>query len=124
MYFYVIQDYKFVESNEVEFYGIKLLTGKWKDVLYIYGKVKITEQPELDLATLGFTYNIQDPAEFEADDLINDPEFKDYLGAVLQHIMENSLESSFASQKEKVKIKNQLNHNWFKFAVTKLYQLN
>ena len=86
-------DYKFVESNEIEFYGIQLLTGKWKDVLYVYGKVKITEQPELDLATLGFTYNIQDPAEFEADDLINDPEFKNYLGAVLQHIMEDSLDN-------------------------------
>jgi len=89
-----IEDYKFVESNEVEFYGIKLLTGKWKDVLYIYGKVKITEQPELDLATLGFTYNIQESGEWEPDDLINDPEFKDYLGAVLQHILENSLEES------------------------------
>ncbi len=87
-------DYKFVESNEVEFYGIKLLTGQWKDVIYIYGKVKITEQPELDLATLGFTYNIQESGEFEADDLINDPKFKDYLGAVLQHIMENSLAES------------------------------
>ena len=32
-----LDDYSFVESNDVEFYGVKLLTGKWKDVLYIYG---------------------------------------------------------------------------------------
>ena len=88
------QDYKFVESNQVEFYGIRLLTGKWKDVLYIYGKVSIKESAELDIATLTFTYNIQESAEFEPDDLINDPEFKDYIGAVLEHIMKNSLEES------------------------------
>ena len=30
-------DYQLVESNDVEFYGVKLLTGKWKNVVYIYG---------------------------------------------------------------------------------------
>ena len=94
MYNITTTDYKFVESNQVEFYGIRLLTGKWKDVLYIYGKVSIKESPELDLATLTFTYNIQESAQYEPDDLINDPEFKDYLGAVLEHIMKNSLNES------------------------------
>ena len=87
-----LDDYSFVESNDVEFYGVKLLTGKWKDVLYIYGKVSIKESPEIDQATLGFTYNIQDPGPFEEDELINDPSFKDYLGAVLQHIITDSLD--------------------------------
>ena len=91
MYNITTTDYKFVESNQVEFYGIRLLTGKWKDVLYIYGKVSIKESPELDLATLTFTYNIQESAQYEPDDLINDPEFKNYIGAVLEHIMEDSL---------------------------------
>ena len=94
MYNITETDYKFVESEHIEFYGIKLLTGKWKDVLYIYGKVSIKESPELDIATLGFTYNIQDPGEFEPDDLINDSTFKDYIGAVLEHIMQNSLKES------------------------------
>ena len=84
-------DYSFVESNNVEFYGIKLLTGEWKDVLYIYGKVSIKESPELDQATISFTYNIQESSNFEEDDLINDPEFKNYIGEVLQHIMEDNL---------------------------------
>ena len=94
MYNIATSDYKFVESDQVEFYGIRLLTGKWKDVLYIYGKVSIKESPELDLATLTFTYNIQESAQYEPDDLINDPEFKDYIGAVLEHIMKNSLDES------------------------------
>ena len=94
MYNIAASDYKFVESEQVDFYGIRLLTGKWKDVLYIYGKVSIKESPELDIATLTFTYNIQESAQYEPDDLINDPEFKDYIGAVLEHIMKNSLDES------------------------------
>jgi len=84
-------DYSFVESDNVEFYGIKLLTGKWKNVLYVYGKVSVRESPELDQATISFTYNIQEASNFEEDDLINDPEFKNYIGEVLQHIMEDNL---------------------------------
>lgn len=91
MYNITESDYSFVESNNVEFYGVRLLSGKWRNVVYIYGKVSIKESPELDIATLGFTYNIQDPANFEEDDLINDTKFKDYLGAILQHIMEANL---------------------------------
>ena len=85
------KDYSFVESNDVEFYGIKLLTGEWKNVLYIYGKVSIKESPELDQATVSFTYSIQDASNFEEDDLINDIKFKNYIGAILQHIMIDSL---------------------------------
>ena len=85
-------DYKLVESPNVEFYGIKLLTGKYKNVLYIYGEVSIKESPELDIATLAFTYDIQESGSFEEQDLINDIEFKNYIGAVLQNIMENSLD--------------------------------
>ena len=86
-------DYQLVESNDVEFYGVKLLTGKWKNVVYIYGEVKIKESPELDLATLGFTYNIQEPAGFEEEDLINDIHFRNYIGGVLQNLIEDSLDN-------------------------------
>lgn len=85
-------DYQLVESNDVEFYGVKLLTGKWKNVVYIYGKVQIKESQELDIATLSFTYNIQDSAGYEDDDLINDINFRNYIGGILQHIIEDSLD--------------------------------
>ena len=108
MYNIAASDYKFVESEQVDFYGIRLLTGKWKDVLYIYGKVSIKESPELDLATLTFTYNIQESAQYEPDDLINDPEFKDYLGAILEHIMTNSLNES---EKNNLGVIGKIGHN-------------
>jgi len=87
------EDYQLVESNDVEFYGVKLLTGKWKNIVYVYGQVKIKESPELDIATLGFTYNIQDSAGFEEDDLINDIHFRNYIGGILQNVMEESLDN-------------------------------
>ena len=85
-------DYQLVESNNIEFYGVKLLTGKWKDVVYIYGQVKIKESPELDIATLAFTYDIQESGQFEEDELIGDIDFRNYIGGILQNIMEESLE--------------------------------
>ena len=85
-------DYQLVESPNVEFYGVKLLTGKWKNVVYIYGKVSIKESPELDLATLAFTYDIQEAGQFEEDELIGDIDFRNYIGGILQNIMEESLE--------------------------------
>ena len=85
-------DYQLVESNNIEFYGVKLLTGKWKDVVYIYGQVKIKESPELDIATLAFTYDIQEAGQFEEDELIGDIDFRNYIGGILQNIMEESLE--------------------------------
>jgi len=85
-------DYQLVESNNIEFYGVRLLTGRWKDVVYIYGKVSIKESPELDIATLAFTYDIQDAGQFEEDELIGDINFRNYIGGILQNIMEESLE--------------------------------
>ena len=85
-------DYQLVESNDVELYGVKLLTGKWKDVVYIYGQVKIKESPELDIATLAFTYDIQESGQFEEDELIGDIDFRNYIGGILQNIMEESLQ--------------------------------
>jgi len=85
-------DYQLVESPNIEFYGVKLLTGKWKNVVYIYGKVSIKESPELDLATLAFTYDIQESGQFEESELIGDIDFRNYIGGVLQNIMEESLE--------------------------------
>ena len=85
-------DYKFIESNEADWYAIELLSGKWKGVKYMYGKVKVNESPELGTATLSFTWNPIDVNGFEEDDLLNDIKFKNYIGGVLQNIIEDSLD--------------------------------
>ena len=89
-------DFIYIENEKVDFYGIKLTTGTWGGVSYIYGKVSIKEDPKLQTATLGFTYNITDSGEFEHDDLINDPNFKNYLGRVLEYVISDTLENKKA----------------------------
>ena len=94
-------DYKFVESNLSELYGIKLLTGDWADVVVTYGKVSIKENTESGIATLAFSYHIEDPVGWGHDELENDESFKNYLGDILSHIIndkeeanENTIDSS------------------------------
>ena len=80
-------DYQIVESNLSDFYGVKLKTGTWESVIVIYGKVSIKESPETGFATLGFTYQVQDSASFQKDQLEKSENFKNHLGDILKHII-------------------------------------
>ena len=84
-------DYTLVENPNHPLHGVKILRGEWKGVIIIYGTVSVKESPELDIATLGFTFQVQDPGDFTVDELENDEAFKNYLGAVLQFIITDSL---------------------------------
>ena len=86
-------DYSIVENPSSAFHGVKLKTGTWKDVIVVYGQVGVKESPELDIATLSFNFTIQDPAEFNINELNKDESFKNYLGSVLQYIITDSLEN-------------------------------
>jgi len=87
-------DYTFVENPGHELYGVKLLTGEWKDVVVVYGKVTIKESPETGYATLGFSYQVQDSATYQPDELEADEEFKNYLGDMLAHIIDSKEETN------------------------------
>lgn len=89
-------DFKIVENAASEFYSIKLLTGKWKDVIFTYGAVSVKEDKELDSATLSFNWQLNDSAECEPDDLTNNEEFQNYIGALLQYIISDSIQTKEA----------------------------
>jgi hypothetical protein len=80
-------DYKIVESNSSDFYGVKLTTGTWENVIVIYGKVSIKESKETGYATLSFTYQVEDPDSFQKDQLEESADFKNHLGDILKHII-------------------------------------
>lgn len=81
-------DYTYVENDSSEFWGIKFRNGSpYSGVIVVYGTVSIKESEELDLATLSFNYNIQDPDTYNIDELDNSEDFKNYLGDVLQSIV-------------------------------------
>ena len=78
-----------VEHPESDFYAIHLNENSPYDgVRFIYGTVSIKESPELDVATLTFTYNINDPGEYNHDELRKDEKFNNYLGDLLTHIID------------------------------------
>ncbi len=58
-----------------------------QNVIVIYGKVSIKESPETGYATLGFTYQVQDSATFQKDQLEESADFKNHLGDILKHII-------------------------------------
>ena len=54
-------EYAFVEKEGEAFYGVKFKDNSpYAGVVVVYGTVSIKEDKELDLATLSFTFNIQD----------------------------------------------------------------
>ena len=90
-------DYTLVENANNPMQAVKFKTGKYKDVIVMYGTVSVKESPELDMASLGFTFQIIEPAEFAVNDLETDEEaFKNYMGDVLRHIIINNLENDKA----------------------------
>ena len=98
MYNVTAKDYSIVENENSPLNGVLLKTGTWKDVMVVYGQVGIKEDPNLDMATLSFNYTVQDPAEFSIEELDKDESFKNYLGAILQYIIMDSLEAKDTNQ--------------------------
>ena len=88
------KDYTFVENNASDLYGVKLLSGEWEDVIVTYGKVTIKENVESGIATLAFTYQVNDPVGWGYDELDKNEDFKNYLGDILSHIINSKEESN------------------------------
>ncbi len=89
-------DYTYVENEASIVQGVKYKTGPYKDVIVMYGTVSIKEDEDLDVARLGFTFQIADPAEFTVEELEQEEAFKNYMGDVLRHIIINNLDNNKA----------------------------
>ena len=91
--------YKFVarEEENNKWQGIQLLesTGKYKDIIYKYGKVKFgkkeTAKGELPLT---FHYDLIYSNDMSGKELQEDLKFKNLLGDILMDIMEKQLEDN------------------------------
>ena len=92
-------DYILVENDVSgfgDFYGVKLKTGKWKNVVVVYGKVTVKEDPENSTAKMSFNYAIQDPADYDIEELESNSDFNNHLGDLLNFIILDSLENKEA----------------------------
>ena len=88
--------YTFVEKRDDSDWYVKIKEGDYKDIIYKYGKINITEEQLEDTAKLHFQFNIEKIPEnlgMTAEELNEDVEFLNVLGAILTHIIEDSFDS-------------------------------
>lgn len=92
-----LDDYTFADNGFNEMWAVKLLT-KFQGVVYCYGKVTakvdgIDEETGEGLASLKFQYQILDAGDHDKEELESDPEFNNYIGDVLNHILQDAFEN-------------------------------
>jgi hypothetical protein len=75
---------------------IKILTGKYKDTIFKYGKVKFKE--ENDQVYLLFAYDVIESNFAKPKVMEQDQVFKDYLGDLLCKIMTSNLDEEFIDE--------------------------
>jgi hypothetical protein len=83
-------DYTYTENSKHDEWIIRLLTGPYKDTFYVYDKVQLRESADGSEATLGFVYKIIS-SEIPEEQLNVDPLFKNYIGDVLTHVIEDAM---------------------------------
>lgn len=76
--------------------GVKLLTGKYSDTVYQYGKVGFDEQPGGDIY-LRFVYNIIETT-LDKEKLEKDADFKNHIGDILVNIMEQNMDKGLIDE--------------------------
>ena len=79
----------YVESAASDLYSIKLKKGRWKGVIFTFGKVDLKEDKENDQLAVNFQYKIEDSGKrYTEDELTDSSKFKEYLSYILRFILE------------------------------------
>ena len=85
-------DYSFADNGFNEDWAIRLKT-KYKNVVYCYGKVSAQVTKADEMANMSFQFQILDPADFDKEELDNSPAFKNYIGDVLTHVIQDAFDN-------------------------------
>lgn len=85
-----------IPEDESTTVSVKLLTGKYADTVYQYGKVGFDEQSNGDIY-LRFIYNINE-SPFDKEKLEKDDDFKNYIGDVLVNIMQQNMDKGLIDE--------------------------
>jgi hypothetical protein len=84
---------KLVEKEGVDFYGLKITEGKYKDVIFYIGQVRFIEDKENDQCTFKYDFKVDStPDEYSIEELNDDIEFKNTVGDILIEILEENAE--------------------------------
>jgi len=81
------KDYEIYHYPDSDLSGIRILTGKYREVVFYYGLVKFSELG--DLGRLSFESKITNTGNFTEEDLQKDDEFVTMLGDILTEMIIN-----------------------------------
>lgn len=87
-----LDDYTFAEDGTSDAWAVRLKT-KYEGVVYHYGSVQARVDDDEGNATLSFKYAVLDPAGNDLEELEKSEDFNNYIGAVLQHIIEDAFDT-------------------------------
>jgi hypothetical protein len=91
-----IDTYTFIEKKDDPNWYVKIKEGEYKDIIYKYGKIGLVEDKAEDTARLQFQFHVEKIPENLAmteEELNEDVEFLNILGAILTHIIEDAMDS-------------------------------
>jgi hypothetical protein len=88
-------NYVIPESEETTV-GIKLLSGKYIDTVYQYGKVKFEEEKD-GAIYLQFMYNVLE-SPLQKEELETDMNFKNHIGDILVSIMSQNIDKGIIDE--------------------------
>ena len=89
--------YVFAQKDVTDYSCIKLTEGKFKDVIYHYGRVQLAEEKEElpdGRLPMRFDYTVdKNPNDLE---LLDNKEFIDYIGDILLELLEEHIKNGTA----------------------------
>ena len=87
--------YVFAQKGNADYSSIKLTEGKFKDVIYHYGKVSFAPEENADgKLPMKFDYTIdKNPNDV---DLLDNQEFIDYIGDILIELLDEKVKDGTA----------------------------
>tara|TARA_Y100000296_G_scaffold84922_1_gene119567 strand:+ start:323 stop:643 length:321 start_codon:yes stop_codon:yes gene_type:complete len=94
-----IRRYTFAQKEGTDYSSIKIIEGKYKDVIYHYGRVAFAPESEKKsdgTLPMKFDYTIdKNPKDL---DLLENQEFINYIGDILIELLEEKLKDGTAIQ--------------------------
>ena len=88
-------NYEIPETEETTV-GIKILSGKYIDTVYQYGKVKFEEEKD-GAIYLQFVYNVLD-TPLVKEELEKDMDFRNHIGDILVNIMSQNIDKGIIDE--------------------------
>tara|TARA_B100001093_G_scaffold6187_1_gene6253 strand:- start:21560 stop:21901 length:342 start_codon:yes stop_codon:yes gene_type:complete len=92
------EDYKLVFKEDSQFYSVKLLKGKYTDVIFTYGKVQIKEPTEDGSLPINFNWKLEEKPDTLEEILEESTEFQHYIGDILADLIQESAKAKDAGK--------------------------